>query len=400
MVRHLLPYSTGYAVTGGQLKWINNFFPIFEFTNTRSGSSNRNWRSQISQGIDATTTFSGAKLSLKEVVPYRWEVERRKAASGVFLEAGRGYLQVSTPNDPSNLSITEANNQSLRSLHKKLAEARSAFRGSTFVAEIGGTLRTLRNPARSLRRGLDDYHKVAKERLRRAPIPSHSRILADTWLEYNFGWRPLVNDIESAITNLNRIRPFDLKRVTSFGSHISSSSIVTGGPQSPGLATGHYYKTRTQSEVQVIYRAAIKLPLPGTARLDDWGFATSDFLPAVWEAIPYSFVVDYFTNIGDIITAFSNLLGDISWANRTTRKINEILRVGSHLTKQFDSSPDYPIIRFEDSRLGRTVTTLTRVSRTSVNVSDLLPSFNVRVPGVGSTAWLNLAALARLRLLT
>jgi hypothetical protein len=41
------------------------------------------------------------------------------------------------------------------------------------------------------------------------------------------------------------------------------------------------------------------------------------FLPTVWDLIPYSFVVDYFTNIGDYLSGLSLRFSDVSWGCKT-----------------------------------------------------------------------------------
>jgi hypothetical protein len=115
-----------------------------------------------------------------------------------------------------------------------------------------------------------------------------------------------------------------------------------------------------------------------------FGFSPEQFLPTAWELVPYSFLIDYFTNIGDIIAGWSSLLVPLKWANKTTRKTNEVTRVAmsdKSLTANFQSGTPAIVV-------GRnTYVVRAKYSGTTV------PDFDLRVPSLGSQRWLNIAAL-------
>jgi len=55
---------------------------------------------------------------------------------------------------------------------------------------------------------------------------------------------------------------------------------------------------------------------------DNWnlfGFQPSEFLPTAWELLPWSFLADYFSNIGDCLTAWSTVTDkvEVAYINRT-----------------------------------------------------------------------------------
>jgi hypothetical protein len=56
-----------------------------------------------------------------------------------------------------------------------------------------------------------------------------------------------------------------------------------------------------------------------------FGFTPSEFVPTAWELLPYSFLVDYFTNIGDILSSSVTSTARLAWSNRTIRSLRVTL---------------------------------------------------------------------------
>jgi hypothetical protein len=134
---------------------------------------------------------------------------------------------------------------------------------------------------------------------------------------------------------------------------------------------------------------------------EEMGVRARDFLPAVWEAIPYSFLIDYFTNIGDIIEAVSFPLTGIAWGSITFRNhsIRSVERVavdpdalgvvfpqdGSN--KVFSFKPFF--VEWDRKYVDRAVWN-----------GSYIPSFRFEIPGTKNwKKYFNIAALARLRTL-
>lgn len=126
-----------------------------------------------------------------------------------------------------------------------------------------------------------------------------ARIASDDYLMYRYGISPLLNDIEAVTKALKVSYAKKESRVTSRGkveSSKSDSTILTNS------SNGQDFTYRRDSVDQVVVRAV---------SLDDvmWDFfheagITSKGLTTLgWELIPYSFVADWFFNIGDIIGA-------------------------------------------------------------------------------------------------
>jgi hypothetical protein len=119
-----------------------------------------------------------------------------------------------------------------------------------------------------------------------------------------------------------------------------------------------------------------------------YGASWRDILPTAWELIPYSFAVDYFTNIGDIVSAWSFGSKDLRWVSRT--RYSKQLRWsedagGAHWV---NSNPEGSWT-YRPESINFSTTSFDR----GQYYGSLVPDFTWEIPGVGSKKWLNLAAL-------
>jgi hypothetical protein len=120
------------------------------------------------------------------------------------------------------------------------------------------------------------------------------------YLEYHFGWEPLMKDID----NLMEIYHSPLRNKHGWPVRGVGTS---GGPQAPAshpnFAIGTYYAWGAS----VAIRARVKVQNVDLYRLEQLGLLN----PAVlaWELVPFSFVVDWFTNVGDYLASFTDFIG-------------------------------------------------------------------------------------------
>jgi hypothetical protein len=149
-------------------------------------------------------------------------------------------------------------------------------------------------------------------------------------------------------------------------------------------AAGWLASARTVGDVSIIYRGAMRVEAKDPREMDPAliGFDLSSWAPTLWELIPYSFLIDYFSNIGDVIRGWSQMGVRLAWCNRTSRKT---------FTKTAWSSPSgvFPAQAFSAAKF---VCTRVRVSRASYS-GTTVPKPILEIPSLGSLKWLNIAAL-------
>jgi hypothetical protein len=122
------------------------------------------------------------------------------------------------------------------------------------------------------------------------------------------------------------------------------------------------------------------------------GFNLKEFVPTAWELIPYSFLVDYFSNIGEILEASVVNLSNLAYYGRTIRSRRKQAFYG---VPDFDKNNTY--WEFEQDlvtvtgSVGKLIATYSKVSRDIPILG--IPSLQIELPKFG-TKWLNLAALA------
>jgi hypothetical protein len=115
-----------------------------------------------------------------------------------------------------------------------------------------------------------------------------------------------------------------------------------------------------------------------------------DFEVTAWDLLPYSFLVDYFTNIGDIIHASTFTAYNLDWGVQTSRT-----RIES--TYSFNAIPDFlhnPAIVYTENwcKGGNSSISSTTFVRNSITAASLIPEFRVSLP-TSAKPWENIGAL-------
>lgn len=118
------------------------------------------------------------------------------------------------------------------------------------------------------------------------------------FLEYHFGWEPLVKDIGGAIDLLQKPYPQGKvkgrgKRTDEWKTHSSSF----------GYIEDHAY--RYVSNVTIAAKVAVSNHNLFLA--SQMGFVNP--FSVAWELVPFSFVVDWFTNVGQVLGSMTDFVG-------------------------------------------------------------------------------------------
>jgi hypothetical protein len=369
------------------------------------------WRQNLRDGLSATTSMTGLKQT-SQLTNGSLRVSSAKNGNPghVYLGEVAGYMGVgpTIPGDPSTIDETKANSSALGKFNSRIREITTKFEGGVFLGELGQTLSMIRNPAKGLRGLADDARQMLKDvrrassrftnaagsRARSNTIKSITENLSSAWLEAQFGWKPLLNDIKDGSEALGSLMNKQMPKTV----RISRRAKVAGNPSEVEVehsVSWIKWKTTTvaASDCEVIYRGAMRVDAqdPVMMRAETLGFNPGSFLPTVWELIPYSFLIDYFTNVGEVIEGWSTMGTRLAWCNRTVRK--------SLWSREYSrASVDDYRVWYPGTPLsvsctpGRCVTTKTRVVRAEYT-GTFVPKLTLDVPGSGSLKWLNIAAL-------
>lgn len=136
-------------------------------------------------------------------------------------------------------------------------------------------------------------------RLKAVKLKRDSKALGNNWLEFWFGWSPLVSDIGASVQILQDPIPNVFIRTRkSKGRNWAENYVDQYG-------SSDYYQNSARSDVSM--RAAVRVTNSDLLLANQMGFVNP--LTIAWELVPFSFVVDWFVNVGDVISSMTDLVG-------------------------------------------------------------------------------------------
>lgn len=133
-----------------------------------------------------------------------------------------------------------------------------------------------------------------------------AKTFADQFLEMHFGWTPLVQDIHNACSFLSQ--PLKTSRVrgkkTVLDTHVyNASSQMT----SPCGYVNNSYRGAHEISTRVLIQADVAITNPNLFLAEQMGLINP--ATVIWEIVPWSFVVDWFVNIGDFLSNYTAFYG-------------------------------------------------------------------------------------------
>lgn len=399
-------YDFTYPSNSTSKLWTRNAFA--PKTSNFSGWRNPSWRTLVIRGENASTDASGIlhkyiPISVGQthllVYGYRFDTQKRKNHYWWHNSA-----DITQQTFEAGDVVTQATIDAVSmGFMKKYRETLTAFSGGVFLGELRESIRMLRNPAAALRAGIDTYvDRIKKVRWIRGKDPrKRYRYVRDSWLEYSFGVKPLLNDIESAVKALQSNPQYEDQMIRFRG---EQTRVVAEAPyQGTYAGTQCKFLTTRTRRYQTFYNlyGKVRVSHPGTnPQWKYWGVSLQDVLPTIWELIPNSFLIDYFANIGDLIEFYSTNWSSLRWVSSSESRrfrcqIHHCVDVpGTHKAYKPQTWPDYPeLIDVYGSPSLHEIQTRTFRRTASAHLSA--PSLQFKLPGT-STKFLNLAALARL----
>lgn len=135
--------------------------------------------------------------------------------------------------------------------------------------------------------------KFYNKRTRKIEIRRIEMSLSEKWLAWSFFWQPLLADVYKIISGFTPVT----------SNAIRKRGFVSGSTYDKLDYGTSYHYCSTSYDVRATVKGAVRIDDPLLAILDEIGLA--DPAKLLWNATPFSFVVDWFINIGNLLDAVS-----------------------------------------------------------------------------------------------
>lgn len=368
-------------------------------TNTRSGKSLPGWKEKVKAIQNATTSFTGTRNDMEGTSPSvaeHWftlvSPVSNQANWRREVKTWSHSMELNTPVLPPMSDLTEATNIAQTKFYRALEDHMTLFTGGINLVQLRETLQMIRNPAKALRLKVDDYINDIKK-YRRGSKTVRKATLENLYLEHAFGWLPLLNDLDDAKQYLSkRADQLEVEVIPISGSGTVYKSGFINASSGSGSITSRAELLRRDISFRR-YKGAIASRATGTTLINasSMGLAPRNFVPTLWDWLPWSFAIDYFTNIGDVLTAWSNQNVGLAWGCDTSRRSRKV----ASFNFSWSSNAAYLALFSKSSSAGRSTAESFEIKRAPISYVPV-PSIQFEMPGFGKK-WLNLAALAAAR---
>lgn len=251
---------------------------------------------------------------------FAWHTERANPAytgiptldhsiSGYITAAQRGSVLAKIPSvDPP--SEADVKTKALVKINTQALDV------GTFAAEFGKTIRMVTNFKQSLRRLIKAlFRHTRKKGLSWYDAAGYLNALSSAWLEIRYGWRILYYDMQAIASSINALED-QLLPIERTSAYIADEETYTiDGDYFPGIIPGVGDVGVSLSYGKAYRRRSVKVALGArTQMLSNIGYI--DPITTAWELIPFSFIIDWFVNVGDFLRSASPFISrDVVYAS-------------------------------------------------------------------------------------
>lgn len=380
--------------------------PLNMLVGSKSGSSVPNWRKKVALSQPAGSAYSFDRYSVQQS---NASFETRFKFTGnntEFVDTFKGNV-LAPVTFPHNFSLPpEVEAKALAKLIQKIRNQRSETNGLILLGEGRQTLQMLRHPLDSFVKAVyarEQKLKLLKGKIEKVNVRKRRdawmEVVTGTWLEAVFGWKPLLSDIGDILKTIDRYRnsPPKKDRLVSKASLETSSIVASGKVRLSGLYLYVDTIQQTTTNCEVKYTVGME----SKERFDDGslsrllelsGFTLENFVPALWEITPWSFLIDYFLNMGKFLEAATTDFSDVKWIVKTVGFRSARLRTQQIESPQTNIQADGNIYLSHSGTPEYQLTIRTTVDRTVPSTLGL-PPFAFSHPGNSPVRLANLLAL-------
>lgn len=319
----------------GKLTWLPNGYVaanrsssyVNTWTEWRNGSEDPFWWKKVRDLENATGNLNAFKVEIGEHrVPFYAvrDVTGGYSYEGFFMPTVLGAI-------PSSISsvvpaVNEAENEARTAFYSECQSKIQEIQSLVELGELAETVNFVTGTMRGIRRHTVEYLRNAMPIIRGYILNPASalRDLRDLYLAYTYAVKPLMGSIEDAYGVLTN--DFRVKRGCQGvgGGEIDRRDMIFAGPQFSTINQAdcalHTFVCH-KSTVKVLYRGLLSsarfngsTAAQATQRL---GIQFQDFVPSIWELLPWSFVADYVSNVGNVLYGLSFDRRYFRWVYRT-----------------------------------------------------------------------------------
>lgn len=299
-------------------------------------NTNPEWRTQIAKGQDAGTNYHrDTQVGVPDTASCT--VLHRTAKYFVATCKYRGIGPVSNT-EPFIPGTTGA--LALERLRRKLKKRVGSAEAMVPVAESREVIKLVKQMTTMTETLLTTLIDIKRTRGRSA-----LKWASQAWLAYGFGIRPLVDDTQGIARSISDY--FSRSNAGIRESGIAKEEWISGekyGPNTGCSGANLYHDVRHVHELSSRIYCGGVLDVESAEDygiMEHLGFSSKKLIPTFWELVPYSWVVDYFVNVGTFLdNTFWVLPGSMRYSGHS-----RIYKRTSIVTSYFKPvSSDYIIV--------------------------------------------------------
>lgn len=313
----------------------------YEGSKTSNGVGVPDFKNKIKQGLDASSPYSVSIMTRDIVQGFDYGVYSYANTSGEnYVAQALNVLPINISQIPiiakSAITAREVSELCSASFAGKVRDRITSVSAPTLLGELRETISLIRNPLKGVVRLYQRYlSQVARKKRRiskrlkgRAFDRKSARELAkyarERYLEFTFGVTPLYYDIEGGIEALINLDAMIETKVTAKSNRKPDHGTYKHVSYSDGHRIERSEALYSHKIVGNIRSEVLKPQGSGDRLKSLLGFTPEEFIPTMWELVPGSFLLDYVTNVSDLIihdqyTSYHVL----AWANSSSRVIRK-----------------------------------------------------------------------------
>lgn len=203
--------------------------------------------------------------------------------------------------------------------------------------------------------------------------------IADIWLEWRYAIRPLMFEAEQLVKAMGKTLDETTRftaRGTSKKTSTDSSEVYIPHPHHAGL--GAVFQVLTQVEYSARAGCIYTCTPPTSEFLTIFGLDQP--VSSLWELVPYSFIVDWFFNVGDFVASWE-LQSSMSVLGSWVTEVETVTQTSTlvSIVEPWTAAGYTNLVTSTDNTVSKGVRQL---KCRSINPSKpILPSFNLRLDG-------------------